>query len=70
MKDEIKINANLIVLKTQIDALKNLLNDEQKVEFNKAIAARQKTILSTYKDNQVLSKNDFDSMFELAKIQK
>lgn len=68
-KEEMALNANLIILRIQIDALKNILDNEQKTKFNNEVYSKQLEILSTYVDNELLSKTDFEELFRKALIE-
>lgn len=69
MKEDLILNANLIVLKIQIDALKSILSNDQKTKFNNEVYSKQLEILSNYKDNELLSKSDFEELFKKAHIE-
>jgi hypothetical protein len=52
MKEELILNINFVILKTQIDALKSVLNDDQKAQFNNEIEAKHAEILKKQKNDE------------------
>lgn len=68
-KEDFVLNANFILLKTEINALKKLLTSEQKIQFNNEMYAQQLEKVTNYKDNEFFSKSEFEELFKKSLIE-
>ncbi len=49
--------------------LKSILSSDQKTKFNNEVYSKQLEILSNNKDNELLSKSDFEELYKKAHIE-